>query len=1410
MFKKEGFIFIFLIFIIMTTSVQSKTTAGITVEIRFPDIEFIKASEVLYTDSVSNEPLIIAKISHPDGWDKIDWVAANIISSDSLEQMKDKLTRRDALDYHSYFKNINPKYSQGLKESKKNSDYFDFVGDRLILLTDKLKEEPVSGDYEVTINVAGVDGNTTDIHHKFRVEVRKKDKAKSVATLEFIKNTDYDRLLITYKPKESLPISKAENIYVKFTSAAKGDGPVKMNRESDTWKADIKMKDNFRITRYYFLNSAEENEGSIVDKSDCFNWYYIRTNAEGQPYSNNCLVMFDLILTYYEPVPDQDKYMALMKLLDMAEKTSEKSYGYEYSVGNKGSLVSFSSAEGSNKRLHEDTGKRKSDSPADSIIEKPYNPEIITHRFFLVNYSDLLTDQKSFTIEERRKFNIEALSTLKPEHFHYLMNLIKGVEDNFKSDFKKPESILFSTLDKNVLPEYAESENYLINRSLVVLSSYQRARNEYKKALESLISYISSDASRAKEVYDLLKYFDYLKDTDLKLYYAAFLKKCFEIDYSNRAEYLYDLATLENSEKKKFDLLQEVLFNYPQFEKIHNVQQLLGVIFINGGNLSKAETYLTLANDKLYNDDTLLSLYIRQNNLSKLKETAFKVLVKYREYYADSLKKINSELKNYCKKQSIDFNEFCKSLYTVNRSEEPVAVSFSYIDGKKADISDFKGKYIFIQFWETWCGYCKDNLAQLKVLRERGFFEKNDIVFLTAASDGSVDEIREFAKNNGYNFPVVLDEGDYLKKLFGVKGVPCFSILDDEGRLLLSITGSKSDMAGSLGLIFNGLKSDFKEIKTEEAKTEPEQKTVRINDLSEDELKKEFNHYLFAIVNCDGSINILISDDDVSTANTVLKDHPLDYKSNAIVFLRAMQENISFKNFEMNWRALLEYHPAFTYFLSGLKNSITDSDDLISIEKVVSSIFRPEDPALHSFIVSYFYQQRNDKNLLNHLKFILKEFPGSKSLIKRFDGYFSHFEETAGVVKQAYELLSDTEKIKYSGVSQHAYFESLIRLFKDRNEVVEAIVKAASGDPIIFTDFIDIANSYGEQYYPLSISLINKYIETCISKSSEYDYGNEIGLLESKIYDLIGTPGFRQTMERIRLYNPNSDYFLAALANCYNEMGLYKDALEIINDISGKDSSLDILLNIYKVESFIGLGRQAEAFDELAKLDLECNCLNKQALMQYINFYLTTGKRDKAVESLRRMLYLDIEDTLYSSEFPYILNKNWFTADELFGPIQDAIKTGKIDFMKTVTEVITHPTYMELVEKIIRDFPDIKLNAEKEELLEIVKAKIDLYKGDADLVLQRLKTIFQDADIINMKTTESGFNLSRTGRRLMPNCRNFEQENEALLLLAQAYEMKGMDKEATKIYSWLSRQDLRYTYARYAKNKMDEKTTAAK
>lgn len=109
------------------------------------------------------------------------------------------------------------------------------------------------------------------------------------------------------------------------------------------------------------------------------------------------------------------------------------------------------------------------------------------------------------------------------------------------------------------------------------------------------------------------------------------------------------------------------------------------------------------------------------------------------------------------------------------------------MDGTSITLSELQGKPVIINFWATWCGPCVKEMPAFERLKD-DFGDKIGIIAVNCGDDA--ETVKDFVEENGYTFPVVLDEEYSISMLYPTNSIPYTVVLDAEGKVTHISTGA--------------------------------------------------------------------------------------------------------------------------------------------------------------------------------------------------------------------------------------------------------------------------------------------------------------------------------------------------------------------------------------------------------------------------------------------------------------------------------------------------------------------------------------------------------------------------------------------------------------------------------------------
>lgn len=129
-------------------------------------------------------------------------------------------------------------------------------------------------------------------------------------------------------------------------------------------------------------------------------------------------------------------------------------------------------------------------------------------------------------------------------------------------------------------------------------------------------------------------------------------------------------------------------------------------------------------------------------------------------------------------------------------------LAFKTIDNQKLKISDFKGSWVYVDVWGTWCGPCRNDLPNVQKFYEETRQDSTSNVRMLTLSYNSTN-IRGFMNQNNYSFPVA-EIDRYETNVLNVYYFPTRFLLTPAGNLIrIPFVSDWSEMVHNFALLSN-------------------------------------------------------------------------------------------------------------------------------------------------------------------------------------------------------------------------------------------------------------------------------------------------------------------------------------------------------------------------------------------------------------------------------------------------------------------------------------------------------------------------------------------------------------------------------------------------------------------------------
>jgi cytochrome c biogenesis protein CcmG/thiol:disulfide interchange protein DsbE len=126
--------------------------------------------------------------------------------------------------------------------------------------------------------------------------------------------------------------------------------------------------------------------------------------------------------------------------------------------------------------------------------------------------------------------------------------------------------------------------------------------------------------------------------------------------------------------------------------------------------------------------------------------------------------------------------------------------------GEKFSNESIKGKVVLLEFWATWCPYCRQEQEILDVLQKE-FADKGFIVLAVDVGEGK-KKVKKYLDENPRTVRIVLTEDTNLAAMYAATQYPIYVLIDRDGYIVEQQNGAGGERALRRMLRRAGLESD--------------------------------------------------------------------------------------------------------------------------------------------------------------------------------------------------------------------------------------------------------------------------------------------------------------------------------------------------------------------------------------------------------------------------------------------------------------------------------------------------------------------------------------------------------------------------------------------------------------------------
>lgn len=385
----------------------------------------------------------------------------------------------------------------------------------------------------------------------------------------------------------------------------------------------------------------------------------------------------------------------------------------------------------------------------------------------------------------------EALTFLNP-----------GIAISFEADANDFVNTLKFNDDNAEINNYLANQNQIYNKKVVGENGFVYS-DTYEEFLKAYNSYFAESEKNLKNISE--KY-----DGKFESFKKAETEKLKLIKHSVLTDFLFhswdlEIETPDDAFSDLNKLGEEINIDNPDLMFFKQYWPFLSDLLTNRTSTGMRDAGITDCTTEEWAKYYFEEIDKSFNDKQVIEDVYFYFMKQFIQYYGpQSITSVFEKYKEFSQsKQRLDYISAVIADYeTIAPGKPSVEWTFKDVNGKNVSSSEFKGKYVYIDVWASWCGPCKEEIPYLEDLKKK--LAGKNIAIISISVDDNIDDWKNSIKKESATSIQLHADGwdNALCKHFKINSIPRFILLDRDGNIINSDADRPS---GDIESIINNL-----------------------------------------------------------------------------------------------------------------------------------------------------------------------------------------------------------------------------------------------------------------------------------------------------------------------------------------------------------------------------------------------------------------------------------------------------------------------------------------------------------------------------------------------------------------------------------------------------------------------------